>query len=214
MRGQNSILRVRGAAELVSESSVEAAADAIASAQWLLVNLGVLREVALRAMEVGAEAGTSVLFDPAPVCEGLDEMWPLVSICTPNELETESIAGIMPDSVPRAVEAAEWFRGRGVRTPVITLGGDGCVVVDDAGARLVRAFEVETVDTTACGDAFSGALATRLAEGAAVDDAVIFASAAGALAATVFGAQPSLPSREGIEALMTEQEDAGRVASV
>lgn len=200
--GQNSILHARGAADLITPQVVEDAADAIAEAQWLIVNLGVAREAVLRAMQIASDAGTQVLFDPAPVCEGLDEMWPLVDICTPNELETEAITGIVPDTPDSAAQAGEWFRARGVGAAIITLGADGCVIVDENGARAVESFEVAAVDTTACGDAFAGALATRLAEGASLGEATVFASAAGALAATVVGAQPSLPCRDAIERLV------------
>ncbi len=203
--GQNSILHARGAADLVTPQFVEDAADAIAQAQWLIVNLGVAREAVLRAMQIASDAGTQVLFDPAPVCEGLAEMWPLVDICTPNELETERITGIVPDTPESATQAGEWFREYRVGVAIITLGSDGCVIVDEHGARVVGSFEVEAVDTTACGDAFAGALATRLAEGASLDEATVFASAAGALAATVLGAQPSLPHRNSIERMIDEQ---------
>jgi len=200
--GQNSILYARGAADLITPQVVEDATDAIAEAQWLIVNLGVSREAVLRAMQIANGAGTQVLFDPAPVCDELDEMWPLTDICTPNELETERITGIVPDTPESATQAGEWFRTRGVGAAMITLGSDGCVIVDESGARVVGSFEVEAVDTTACGDAFAGALATRLAEGASLDEATVFASAAGALAATVVGAQPSLPRRDAIERMV------------
>lgn len=61
---------------------------------------------------------------------------------------------------------------------------------------------VEAVDTTAAGDAFCGALCARLAAGDALDAAVRFANAAGALATTREGAQPSLPSAAEIQALL------------
>ncbi len=203
--GQNSILYARGAADLITPEIVEDAADAIAQAQWLLVSLGVAPDAVLAAMQIADHADTRVLFDPAPVCEGLDEMWPLTDICTPNELEAERITGIEPDCAESATQAGEWFRARGVGAAMITLGATGCVIVDENGARVVKPFEVEAVDTTACGDAFAGALATRLAEDASLDQATRFASAAGALAATALGAQPSLPRRDAIERLVNGQ---------
>jgi ribokinase len=63
----------------------------------------------------------------------------------------------------------------------------------------VPAFKVEPLDTTAAGDAFSGALAVALAERRELRDAAQFASAAGAIAVTRQGAQPSLPTRQAIE---------------
>lgn len=212
--GQNSILHAPGAAELVTPDWVDKAAPAIVEAQWLLVTLGVPVPSALRALQIAREAGTRVLLDPAPVCPDLDPLWPLTTISTPNETETEAIMGVRPGSVQQAAEAAQWFRARGVEIAVIKLGAHGSVVLDAAGARLIRPYRVQVVDTTACGDAFAGALATRLAEGASVDEALCFANAAGALAATVLGAQPSLPGRGTIEALMAAQRTADRIVAL
>jgi ribokinase len=69
----------------------------------------------------------------------------------------------------------------------------------------VRGFAVNAVDTTGAGDAFCGAIAVRLAEGAELADAMRFANAAGALACTKHGAYPSMPYRDDVEALLREQ---------
>jgi ribokinase len=65
----------------------------------------------------------------------------------------------------------------------------------------VRAFPVRSVDSTAAGDVFNGALAVALAEGRALRDAARFACAAAALSVKRRGAQPSAPEREEILAL-------------
>jgi ribokinase len=52
------------------------------------------------------------------------------------------------------------------------------------------------------GDAFNGALAVALAEGKDLEEATRFASAAGALAVTKYGAQDSMPTREEVERLL------------
>ena len=82
-----------------------------------------------------------------------------------------------------------------------------------AGVRVVTAerawhqppFQVLPIDTTAAGDAFCGALAARLAAGDALDSAVRFAAAAGALATTTPGAVPSIPTADAIAALLAAQ---------
>ena len=61
---------------------------------------------------------------------------------------------------------------------------------------------VEAVDTTAAGDAFTGALACALGEGRALTEALEFATAAAALSVTRMGAQSSLPDRAAVEALL------------
>ncbi|MEM9938049.1 MAG: ribokinase [Pseudomonadota bacterium] len=86
---------------------------------------------------------------------------------------------------------------------VVTLGGEGAKLYERGKFRAhVPAFAVEVIDTTGAGDTFSGALVLALAEGQAPEDALRFASAASALAVTKAGAQPSLPYRADVEAML------------
>ena len=83
-----------------------------------------------------------------------------------------------------------------MRNIVVTLGADGVLGLTAAGERFHHpAYAVKVVDTTAAGDAFVGAFATALAEGRPLPEAAAWGNAAGALAVTGAGAQPSLPSR-------------------
>jgi ribokinase len=85
----------------------------------------------------------------------------------------------------------------------LTLGADGAVLLDD-GKEVARAEPpaVESVDGTAAGDAFTACLVVSLLEGRPHDEALQRACAAGALAASRFGAQTSLPSAEEVDALL------------
>ena len=87
----------------------------------------------------------------------------------------------------------------------LTLGGAGAALYK-MGKEVARApaFSVPVADTTGAGDTFCGALAVALAEGTAPDAALRFASAAAALAVTKPGAQPSLPKRAQVEALLAD----------
>ena len=68
----------------------------------------------------------------------------------------------------------------------------------------VPPYNVEVVDTTSAGDAFSGALAVSLAEGKSLKDAVRYGSAAGALAVTRPGVQTAMPSLLEVDALQSQ----------
>jgi len=212
--GENSILSCMGANLAISPEQIEAAEPAIEAADMLLVQLGVPLEAVLRAMEIADAAGTGVLFDPTPVRGDLDPMWAHVTVSCPNETEAELIIGEPATGLDDAARAAGWFRERSVAIAIVKLGARGALVLDDDGARLVRGYSVDVVDTTGAGDSFAGALGTRLAEGASVEEALAFANAAGAMAASRFGAQPSLPTRTEVEALMAAQQTDDRVQSV
>jgi ribokinase len=85
----------------------------------------------------------------------------------------------------------------------VTFGAAGAALFE-AGAEIARAPapKVEARDTTGAGDAFCAALTLALVEGQPADAALAFACAAGALAATGDGAQPSLPTRAAVNAMM------------
>ena len=87
---------------------------------------------------------------------------------------------------------------------VVTEGARGAVMYQ-RGQELARATppRVKAVDATGAGDAFVGAICVALLEGMPADEALRFACAAGALAATRPGAQPSLPTRAEVEAIIT-----------
>jgi ribokinase len=105
---------------------------------------------------------------------------------------------------PKQIGSA--LQSRGARAVVLKLGAKGAMIVggdgDESMIRTIKPFRVKVLDTTAAGDAFTGALAAARAEGMAMPDAVRFANAAGALCCTGFGAQPSLPNREAVERLL------------
>jgi ribokinase len=85
----------------------------------------------------------------------------------------------------------------------VTLGAEGAVLLDD-GEEIARATppSVDAVDGTAAGDAFTACLLVSLLEARPEDDALTRACAAGALAASRFGAQPSLPTAAEVDALL------------
>jgi ribokinase len=85
----------------------------------------------------------------------------------------------------------------------LTLGAEGAVLLDDE-EEVARAAPppVDAVDGTAAGDAFTACLLVSLLEGRVQDDALARACAAGALAASHFGAQPSLPTAAEVDAIL------------
>ena len=85
----------------------------------------------------------------------------------------------------------------------LTLGAEGAVLLED-GREIARAVppQVRAVDGTGAGDAFTACLVVSLIEGRSRDESLRRACAAGALAASRFGAQTSLPTAEEVDALL------------
>lgn len=201
--GENSIGVASGANARLSPDDIALAREAIGSAGVLLVQLEIPIET-VRAAVLAAARDARVILNPAPAQPLDDDLLGRVSILTPNETEAALLTGLEVEDEAGAALAAEALRRRGPEIVIITLGAKGALVSDASGTRLVPAFSVDPVDTTAAGDVFNGALAIALSEDRPLDEAVRFANAAAAISVTRPGAQPSAPGRTEIEALIAE----------
>ena len=181
---------------------IERASSKIANADVLLLQLEVPIESSQRAAEIASANGVEVILNPAPARELPDSFLGLVDILIPNEVETEFLAKVTVADDEGARLAAQVLFEKGISTIVLTLGNRGALLLTNRQSKLAPAYNVKVVDTTAAGDAFCGALATALANGEKIEDAVVFANAAGALAVTVLGAAPSMPTTEQVRAFL------------
>ncbi|MFH8343681.1 ribokinase [Streptomyces sp. NPDC018045] len=191
--GDNSIVVSPGANAALTPADVAAARDAIAASAAVSLQLEVPMETVRATAATATETGTRVVLNPSPTPDSLDpELLGAADPLVVNEHEAQQLAG-RGEGTPE--EWAHALREQGARSVVVTLGGDGALVVDGAGrADRVPGVKVEAVDTTGAGDAFTGALATRLARGDSLTDAARFAVRVGAAAVTKPGAQPSYPT--------------------
>ena len=200
--GQNSIVVASGANMRLSPGNLDIAEGAIASADVLLLQLESPLDTVIRAAEVARRHGVTVILNPAPASPLPDRLLTMVDVLAPNESETAQLTGMSVKSLDQAESAAMALLQLGVGAVVLTLGERGAMLTQDGSTRVVPSFQVQPVDTTAAGDAFVAGLAVALAEGRTLADAVRWGNAAGALATTRHGAQPSLPTREALERLL------------
>jgi ribokinase len=191
--GENSILVSPGANRTFVDLSAEERA-AIAGADVLLCQQEIPLETVFAALRAGREAGTRTILNAAPAMDLPPGLLDQVDLLVVNEIEAGAIIGrpepdmaALLDLVPRVV---------------LTLSGAGSRYADrDGRDEQVPAFRVEVADTTAAGDAFTGALAVAWGEGRDLLDAVRWANAAGAVCVQKVGASGALPERAEIEAL-------------
>ena len=207
--GQNSIVVAAGANMRLSPADVVAAEPAIRAADVLLLQLESPLESVIRAAGVARAHGVKVILNPAPARPVPTELLALVDVLVPNENEAALLAGRPVGDREEAAAAAEALRKMGVGTVILTLGERGALLAQEGGTELFPAFDVTPVDTTAAGDAFVGSFAVALAEGKPMAEAVCWGNAAGGLATTQLGAQPSLPTRRALDDMLAHGKTKG-----
>ncbi len=204
--GENLIGVAMGANSRLGPDDIEALPDSVFNGGGvLLASLEVPVETVARAVERAHKAGMLVVVNPAPGDRRLADLGvlPMIDVLTPNETEATVMSG---DARYDPMAAAGSLRDEGVKAVVVTLGGEGCLIVTSEGSTRIAAHRVEVVDTVGAGDAFNGALAVALAEGRPLADAVRWATAAGAIAVTKPGAQGALPTRDAIDRLFSTED--------
>lgn len=191
--GENTILVSPGANGEVTAEMITR--DAIGDADVVCLCLEIPDPAVRAAAAAGRDAGTVVLLNVSPYREVSSDLLGLTDILIVNESELCLLLGL--ERRPEWSEAMRFLAGRGIERAVVTCGGDGSVVLDSAADNSadrivgIAAERVEVLDTTGCGDAYTGALAHGLAAGTPLVEAARFAARAGARAATALGAQTS-----------------------
>ena len=211
--GENSIVVAPGANARLTPADVDAAEALIQSASVVVLQLEIPLPTARHAIALCQRLGVHTILDPAPVPpRGLPRPFYGVDVLTPNQSEAELLAGLEPTHhvtrkrIMEPKQVGTELLSRGPKAVVLKLGAKGAMVLDRNGRiERIKPFKVKVVDTTAAGDAFTGAMAVAHSEGWDLMKAARFATAAGALCCQGFGAQPALPSRGEVDELMASE---------
>ena len=199
--GQNAIVIHGGANRTLTASYFAQAQNRLEPGDWLLLQneINGLAEF-LAGLPDRNQRAYKVAMNLAPADERIFS-YPLeqLDLLIVNEVEACALAGV--DNVASAQQSLN------ERLPevdvVLTLGALGAMsYTAGAGWSEFGAYRVEAVDETAAGDAFVGYLLAALAAGQDIRSSIESASAAGALAVTVAGAAPSVPSADAVQAFL------------
>ena len=207
-QGQNSIVVAPGANSCLSQSHLIQAEAAFTQAKVVVLQLEIPLEVVATAIELAAKHGAQVILNPAPAQALGMEILSAVDYLIPNESELDLLTNNVTGRRPS--ESAAHLKAMGVKNVVVTLGSQGVLVLNRTDPIYLAPHTVQVVDTTAAGDAFIGAFAVALAEGRLLIDCARLGNAAGALAVTRQGAQPSLPYRKDVERLLNRSSIIGK----
>jgi ribokinase len=204
--GQNRIVVFPGANMAIRKEDVAEAFEASYAA--VLINLEIPDAIVLEVCRLARQRDIPIVLDAGPIRDLDFSQLHGLEIISPNETETRAITGIECRGVDDALQAAQKLvQIAPSRYAVIKLGERGALLYDareDSSAYL-KGYEVEAVDSTAAGDAFTAALTAHYLRFADIEQAVRYANAAGALAVTRLGAQPSLPTEAQLQDFIRER---------
>lgn len=203
--GNNYLSVAPGANYRLTPARVDAARAALEQAAIIVMQYEIPADTVQHVMTLAEEKAIPVLWNFAPARDFELSYLSKVNILVVNESEAEFLSGKSVHSVADAERVAPLMAERGVSHVILTLGEKGAYCLGSNEGFHVPAFSVDTVDTTAAGDVFCGALAVAWVEQRSLREAVRFASAAAALAVTKLGAQPSVPTREAIDRFLSKR---------
>jgi ribokinase len=200
-KGENSIVVVLGANLAITKADIDRAADVIAAADVVIVQLEINYDMVGYTMQVAKAKGVRTILNPAPAGKLAAEVVALADYLTPNETELEVLSGKSGDYET----AARSLLTREGQTAVVTLGSQGAMWLNAEDQGIIPTFKVKVVDTTGAGDAFNGGFAVALGEGKRLEEAIRFGNAVAGLSVTKLGTSPSMPARAEVDTLLKSQ---------
>jgi len=193
--GENCIVITPGANNSLLPEHIHKIKDEIAACDIVVMQMEIPYSTVKTVCELAYEQRKTIMLNVAPACPLDEELIKMIDILVVNETEAETISGEKIDEIGQEA-IVDRLLDLGAKTIVLTLGKQGCVLKNQHEFYSVPAFCVKTLDSTAAGDTFCGALAAGLARGEGWKDVLRFATAASAICVTRMGAQPSIPTKE------------------
>jgi ribokinase len=199
--GQNRILVVKGANDRLLPSDVDAAADLLSRADFIVLQLEIPLETVYHTLRLARAHGVRTILNPAPA-QPLDfREVALADYVIPNETEAEALTGMPVRNLDQARCCAQRLLDNGLQRVIVTLGANGALCAGpDSAAQHVAGFPVQAFDTTGAGDAFIGGLAYFLAAGCDETEAISRANLYAALSTLGVGTQKSFVTLENFQA--------------
>ena len=184
---ENTIVIVAGANAHLGDTAIT-----VPRTKVLLTQLEIPLPVVTDVLTQARQQNSVTVLNPAPATTLTNELLSLCDITVPNETESAELGG------------TQVLLDAGVTSVITTLGERGAEISNATSTTPIAPYKVDAIDTVGAGDAFTGALCAEIARGTDIQRAAQIASVAGALATTVRGAVPSLPTQAAVMSLYTD----------
>lgn len=193
--GDNSIIVIKGANDLVTPALIDEAWEQIKNCDMVMLQHEIPAKTIAYALKKCAQAGVKALLNPAPVLDGAQSWGKDAAFITPNEHEAKAL---FPGKSTEEILLEN--EGR----LLMTLGSKGVAYAENGAIKTVPAFKVQAADTTGAGDTFNSAFAVAYASGKPMAESIAFANAAAALSVQKIGAQGGMPYLDEVEGMLSE----------
>lgn len=192
-KGENSIVIISGANEMLSPGYIHKIEKEILEADLIVLQMEIPYDTVKTVCDIACENNKQILLNVAPARKLDADIIKKTHILVVNETEAEIISGEKMNEIGEQA-VVDKLLALGAKSVVLTLGRKGCIMKNESEYHVIPAFKVKSIDSTGAGDTFCGALAAGLNKGRSWKDSLIFASAASAICVTRMGAQPSIPT--------------------
>jgi ribokinase len=203
--GENCIVITPGANNLLTSEYILKIENEIYNSDIVLLQMEVPYDTVKTACYLAKKHSKKVILNIAPARKIDEHILKNIDVLVVNEIEAETISGEKIEVIGKEAIIRKLIE-MGASTVLLTLGKGGCILKNEQFQISKEAFVVDTLDTTAAGDTFCGALAAGLSKGENWDHILTFASAASALCVTRMGAQPSIPTEKEVLTFLVENK--------
>lgn len=205
--GENNIIAIPGANEKITTSYIDENINLINDADIIVTQLEIPINVVMYVAKIAKQYNKLFVLDPAPAKSNLnEELYKCVDIIKPNETELAILTNTKPKNKDEIIECAKVLNNKGVKNVIVTLGGDGSILVNNDIIKEFKALDVDVVDTTAAGDSFTAALICSLSQNKSLEEAIIFAHTVSSIVVTKRGAQSSIPTQSEINEFINNRK--------
>ncbi|TFG16885.1 MAG: ribokinase [Promethearchaeota archaeon] len=205
--GENMISVAPGANIKLSPKEIEKNEEIIKNATVIVVQMEIPMETIRKVFHIASKGSVKKILNPAPLKPIPQDLLPQIDIIVPNEGELFRLHSLLnlnqikETQDKKIIQASKDLAKLGIKTIITTLGRRGSLLYQAETEQIIKipAYKVEAVDTVGAGDCFNGVLASKLAQGENIVNAVKYATAAASIAVTRKGAQQSMPSASEIQ---------------